>query len=392
MPVAGAVMLIAAGPFAVVNRTVLSNRFMVGIGLISFPLYLWHWPLLSFARIIKGIPLDPVMRGGAIVLSVVLAWLTYRLMEVPLKRRSGRAKPLKLCALLAGMGLVGFYTFDKAGLPERPIDKGSDAVTAQFVGSYWAYMRSPGCEARHPYPAASEGAWWFCMDNKDTPPTLMLIGTSFANQLFPGLAKNPATQGHSILSIGTCDPASPDITTDPIVPPPHPCFGDRPLKQKQMIKSLIDQAATVEYAIISGLSEDPDADYGDRLERYIAELEEKHVKVIVFLPHIQLWADPRSCYSRPLGGVLSNCVLSWDRYLEINAQYAPIISRIGQSHPEVRFFDQKALTCGDGKCWAVLDGMPLYRDWGHLSEYASIRMAELFVEWAKVNAPGILKN
>jgi peptidoglycan/LPS O-acetylase OafA/YrhL len=54
VPVAGTLLLIAAGPSAVINRTLCSWRPMVWIGLISYPLYLWHWPLLSFARIVES--------------------------------------------------------------------------------------------------------------------------------------------------------------------------------------------------------------------------------------------------------------------------------------------------------------------------------------------------
>ena len=54
LPVLGAFCLIAAGTNAWFNRYVLANRAMVGIGLISYPLYLWHWPLLTFARIVES--------------------------------------------------------------------------------------------------------------------------------------------------------------------------------------------------------------------------------------------------------------------------------------------------------------------------------------------------
>ena len=52
LPVLGAVCIIGAGADAWFNRVVLSNRLAVFIGLISYPLYLWHWPLLSFEHIL----------------------------------------------------------------------------------------------------------------------------------------------------------------------------------------------------------------------------------------------------------------------------------------------------------------------------------------------------
>ena len=55
LPTVGSVMLIAANNQAWINRTILSNKLMVWLGLISYPLYLWHWPLISFGQIIFAI-------------------------------------------------------------------------------------------------------------------------------------------------------------------------------------------------------------------------------------------------------------------------------------------------------------------------------------------------
>ena len=52
LPTVGAVLIITAGPHAWVNRVILGNRILVWIGLISYPLYLWHWPLFSFGKIV----------------------------------------------------------------------------------------------------------------------------------------------------------------------------------------------------------------------------------------------------------------------------------------------------------------------------------------------------
>jgi peptidoglycan/LPS O-acetylase OafA/YrhL len=104
-PVAGAVLLIAAGPQSRLNRLLLSNKLAVFTGLISFPLYLWHWPLLSFARIVQSEMPSREIRMAAVVLAIVLAWLTLKLVERPL--RGGNQSLGKVIALVSVMALVG---------------------------------------------------------------------------------------------------------------------------------------------------------------------------------------------------------------------------------------------------------------------------------------------
>lgn len=88
LPTLGAVFLIYAGEGAWLNRNVLSHRLLVWIGLISYPLYLWHWPLLSFVRIIESETPSVGVRFLLIAASFILAWLTYKLVERPLRARS----------------------------------------------------------------------------------------------------------------------------------------------------------------------------------------------------------------------------------------------------------------------------------------------------------------
>ena len=84
LPTLGAFLIIASGPTAALNRILLSNRAMVFVGLISYPLYLWHWTLLSFARIIDGGTPQLSVRVSAVLLSVLLAFLTFRFLETPI--------------------------------------------------------------------------------------------------------------------------------------------------------------------------------------------------------------------------------------------------------------------------------------------------------------------
>ncbi|MGH7090647.1 MAG: acyltransferase family protein, partial [Stellaceae bacterium] len=117
IPVAGSMLLIAAGPAAVVNRAVLSRRFPVFIGLISYPLYLWHWPLIAYAYIMRlGHRPTPLMAAGLVAASVILAWLTYRLIEKPV--RFGyhlRAKSVALVVLMGVMTTLGAFTWGADG-------------------------------------------------------------------------------------------------------------------------------------------------------------------------------------------------------------------------------------------------------------------------------------
>jgi peptidoglycan/LPS O-acetylase OafA/YrhL len=111
LPVLGTVLLIAAGPGAWINRNILARPTMVFIGLISYPLYLWHWPLLSYARILEGGQAPAAVRLALLGLSVLLAWLTYALIER--KVRFATRPSLKriatpaLAASLAALGLAG---------------------------------------------------------------------------------------------------------------------------------------------------------------------------------------------------------------------------------------------------------------------------------------------
>ena len=75
LPVAGAALLLSA-PGAWFCRVVLASRPLVGIGLVSYPAYLWHWPLLVFFTIIKFNPLTLLERELILLASGLLAWAT----------------------------------------------------------------------------------------------------------------------------------------------------------------------------------------------------------------------------------------------------------------------------------------------------------------------------
>ncbi|MBB6305161.1 acyltransferase family protein [Rhizobium leucaenae] len=116
IPVLAAALLIFSGPGAMVNRSILSNKIAVWFGLISFPLYLWHWPLLSFARIVQGEEPNLKIRIAVVLISIALAWCTYRFVERPIRfGNHGKATTVVLVALMAVVGYAGYNAYQRDG-------------------------------------------------------------------------------------------------------------------------------------------------------------------------------------------------------------------------------------------------------------------------------------
>lgn len=120
LPVVGALLIIASGPTAMVNRIMLSSRIAIWFGLISFPLYLWHWPILSFARIVESETPNSSIRIALIIISIAISWMTFTFVEHPV--RFGNYQKPKFFILLLLMILVGFIgagIYKNEGYEER---------------------------------------------------------------------------------------------------------------------------------------------------------------------------------------------------------------------------------------------------------------------------------
>jgi peptidoglycan/LPS O-acetylase OafA/YrhL len=95
-PVAGAALVIVAG------SPLLAHKWPVSIGLISYPLYLWHWPLLSFAAMSDQN--STLVRMALVAASVILAALTMALIERPI--RFGRLRPVGVSVSFTAMTVI----------------------------------------------------------------------------------------------------------------------------------------------------------------------------------------------------------------------------------------------------------------------------------------------
>lgn len=192
-PVLGAVLIIAAGKDAWFNRWILSLRPLRFVGKISFPLYLWHWPILSFVRIILGEPNFKVALC-AVGLSFALSIFTYFFIEQRLRFDIGRVawKAPTLTAALCGLILV-----------LKLLNIKSANTLKSNLGTI---INGPSEAIFAPCPKSltKEGpqALGYCAQTRTVPkPSIAIIGDSHAHHLMHGFSKlspeNILLVGHS---------------------------------------------------------------------------------------------------------------------------------------------------------------------------------------------------
>ena len=186
LPTLGTVLLLIAGCEAWFNRHVLSNRILVFYGAISYPLYLWHWPLLVFPLLL-GIELDYSVRVLILTFSVALATLTFEFVERPLRfGRLAPHAPAALCATLALIGAGGFALQQTDGLLAAYPAQLRQIAQAEAGFDFGAY-RSARCFLdleQGPSDYAAECG----LQTAHLTDTTLIWGDSHAASLYPGLA------------------------------------------------------------------------------------------------------------------------------------------------------------------------------------------------------------
>jgi peptidoglycan/LPS O-acetylase OafA/YrhL len=180
IPTIGASLIIWGGANSRVASSTLSTRALVFVGLISYPLYLWHWPLLVFSAAYKFAPLTPLEVGLVVAASFILAWLTYELVEK--KFRAGRMNRAKIATLGTGMILVAVAGFAIIGAEGFEARFPKELLEIAEVRGYPPSWRVGECLIDPKKKTTFEKS---CME--ETRPLLFLWGDSTATALMPGL-------------------------------------------------------------------------------------------------------------------------------------------------------------------------------------------------------------
>ena len=120
VPFCGSLLVIGAGPSAWMNRQVLSLRPVVWIGLISYPLYLFHWPPLSFLHLLRGFTPSIMATLSALVIGFIIAIVVYQFVEKPLRRNASPLVVLWLTIVFMLCGVIGALVW-KGWIPSKAL-------------------------------------------------------------------------------------------------------------------------------------------------------------------------------------------------------------------------------------------------------------------------------
>ena len=200
VPVVGAALIIAGGPETRLSRLVLTNPIATWIGLISYPLYLWHWPLLSFTWIFENAPLSRGLRVTLVTASVVLAWLTFQFVERPIRRRRSPRHAVVLLASMIVVAAIGYATYVSGGVPSRAVARAAQP----YVSS--AQVFKFDCFETESVGVADS---WPChLNPSGSKARAMVVGDSHALALMPAFEQVARNRGEDVVAAtaGGCPP------------------------------------------------------------------------------------------------------------------------------------------------------------------------------------------
>ncbi len=406
LPTLGAMFIIGAGKDAWLNRRVLATRAMVAVGLISYPLYLWHWPLLSFLQITQA--QKPVwwMRVIAVAAAFILAALTYQVVEKPLRfgrRKNAIAVALLLCMCAVGLG--GAATYARHGFSSRAMARNSQET--QIADVDMQVRDSFEMQSCADDPRIVGRAKPFCDQTvlPANPTGLMVIwGDSHAGawaSVFLQIAKEKGYRGIVFSTLG-CPPLLGVRRSDSL----GTTFCSK-LGLGDDIAQSIEQLHPNDVVVVARwslyangwlqdgtlrgathfltTSADADATLASSRLALRAELQPTIEALLAAGSHVLVVKNP-PVLKTPIGEGLLRRPESFEPTAAENADFERFGSQLIDSLsnlPGVDIFDPTGYFCGTVKCSAFYQGVPMYTDDNHISAQGAMKFKDAVAPFIK---------
>ncbi len=385
LPTIGTGMLIYSGTLgSSFNKIFLSSPVLIWIGLISYPLYLWHWPLLVFSRIMNSDSLSTEASILTLAISFFLAWVTYKYVELNIRFTNKQKYTTILIIIMIIIFILGVAIKKMDGFKFRMNSVLSGDVSTLILGADREKLFNT-CGL----PLDDVDKYQFCLSsNTINKASIAVIGDSKSEALFYGIAREVPNDINAIL-IGS-------------VRPPH--VNKKQVKNQLAVDTILEQNSIKTVIIANALRSifKIDSDTGfikpnanhktkDWIHRYsnmIKKFEESGKKVIFVIDNPTL-PDPRNCIS---GGMTSSALLNKVLTREKNSRcsikysdhmlgtkaYNDFVKDLSLLHPNLRIYDPMPILCDidNNICSTVTNNKFLYSYSDHISDYANSLIAK----------------
>ena len=384
-PTLGAALILFAGMQSNLNRVLLASRPMVAIGLISYPLYLWHWPLLSFARILESQTPGLGLRLFLVLSSFVLAWLTYRFMEKPIRFSDRYPRAVFWLSLWMVAVLLMSHAVNRLdGLKFRHHGMLNADPTTLVVGAERGTLQ-PTCTLA---PEDMHLFKWCFNDGKTSPPNHALIGDSKGEALVYSLIRKSPSD-HGWLMLGPINVLSADNDAGRIA---FSVLEGNPNLQvivmANALRGLFPLNADTGFIANSAIDTKAIDQMVASYTRKITDWQSLGKRVVFVIDNPTL-PDPNSCITggltpfESLNKVLRRaenpyCKLKYSDHIKGTAPFQHFITKLKQANPALLVYNPLPLLCDIPAdiCTIERNGKFLYSYGDHISDHAGMLIAD----------------
>lgn len=382
-PVLGSALLIYTCDRPCLVERLLRARVLVFFGLISYSLYLWHWPLLVFAKHLSLAPLSPLALAGVVALSVVIATLSHRFVEQPFRR----VHPSWSRRGIFGVAAAASVIVLAVGLLAYALDGAPGRVPAE-VRSLLAQGRRPAPPACVRLRADEVSPDRLCqVGPKAAPPTFLVWGDSHAIALLPAFALSAHLFGVTglVAAKGACAPLIGVRRSDRIAPRDCGAFKAAVLRDivtLPSVKTVVlvgrwgnnsnpDSAIVSEDVIAPQPGDNNRSIFARGFRRTVELLQRMGKRIFVVRQTPDLPFDPMQRFMREgiLGVPLTKRI---DLSVHRTAQRA-VDTFLDAEQKRLSFTDVRLdrYICDDRSCYIVRNHELLYWDATHVSEHGA---------------------
>lgn len=387
----GAALIIYTGSNNQNELPFLSTPIMRFIGRHSYPLYLWHWPIISLIIITEGRSAPAFHFIFAIIISFALAIFTSALIENRIRFNKGRFIPHALLITGFLIGLVGYNTYSREGLSFRM--KTKLPPSNQFDALKHNSFLAQGCGLQNKKIESQIDA---CVHDTRAKTQYALIGDSKAKALAPGLMAN--SLGWTLIG-GTSKFGAPTpVLSDDILFAKNQPLSQAAVESIAANKDIRIAVLTMSTRGLYGLKNDstiedlPASPNGEAakngLNQALKLLIASGKKIIITIDNPTL-PDIKNCLIRSIDhttfGITftvsteEKCAIKLDRHLSLSNRYRIMMDEIRKEHPKtVWIYDPTPTLCDTKRntCELTMGDQPLYSFTDHVSVFASNKMAK----------------